>query len=248
MEPILTISETVSRGSKRKDIVRLVQEWLNLHGSRISIDGDFGPATEAAVKEFQENNSLSVSGKVDSVTFSSLTMPMKHALAKTDLETDNVYELLVAYAKQHVQAEAREVGGANRGPWVRLYMDGYDGEDALWCCGFVRFCLDQAFGHLNQSAPMIKTFSCDRFAEWSDQRGFLVRGGSGDLSVLRPGHLFLVRKTTTDWTHTGIVTNVFSDYCETIEGNTNDEGSRNGFEVCARKRGYGPLDFIVWKP
>ncbi|MGH7233483.1 MAG: peptidoglycan-binding domain-containing protein [Nitrospiraceae bacterium] len=54
MEPILTISETISRGSKRKDIVRLVQEWLNLHGSRISIDGEFGPATEAAVKEFQE--------------------------------------------------------------------------------------------------------------------------------------------------------------------------------------------------
>ncbi|MGH7233484.1 MAG: hypothetical protein ACREJU_19300 [Nitrospiraceae bacterium] len=65
------------------------------------------------------------------MTFSSLTMPMQHALAKTDLETDNVYDLLIAYAKQHVQAEAREVGGANCGPWVRLYMDGHDGEDAL---------------------------------------------------------------------------------------------------------------------
>lgn len=248
MQPTLTISETVSRGSARRDIVRLVQEWLNLHGYRISIDGNFGPATEAAVKEFQEHNSLSVSGGVDPITFSSLTMPMQNALARRDSESEDVYDLVVEYAKQHVDAGAREVGGANCGPWVRLYMDGSEGEHALWCCGFVRFCVAQAFGHLDQSAPMIKTFSCDRLAEWSDQHGFLVRGESGDLSVVHPGHLFLVRKTTTDWTHTGIVTRVFSDYCETIEGNTNDEGSRNGFEVCARKRGYGRLDFIVWKP
>jgi hypothetical protein len=32
---------------------------------------------------------------------------------------------------------------------------------------------------------------------------------------------------------------------ETIEGNTNDEGSREGYEVCHRVRGYGSKDFIL---
>jgi hypothetical protein len=31
----------------------------------------------------------------------------------------------------------------------------------------------------------------------------------------------------------------------TIEGNTNDEGSREGHEVCARTRGYDGEDFVL---
>lgn len=30
----------------------------------------------------------------------------------------------------------------------------------------------------------------------------------------------------------------------TIEGNTNDDGSREGYEVCARTRDYNEMDFI----
>jgi hypothetical protein len=247
MQPVVSITETISRRSPEKNVVRLIQEWLNLHGYRINIDGDFGPATEAATREFQARAGLRVSGQVDGLTFSSLTAPIQYAVARADVQTDDVHELVIAYAKRHLTAQAREVGGPNRGPWVRLYMDGHEGEAALWCCGFVRFCIDQAFAHLRQTAPMLKTFSCDRLAEWSGEKGLLVRGELGDQRVVRPGHLFLVRKTTSDWTHTGIVTQLFSEYCETIEGNTNDEGSRNGFEVCARKRGYGRLDFIAWK-
>jgi hypothetical protein len=33
---------------------------------------------------------------------------------------------------------------------------------------------------------------------------------------------------------------------ETIEGNTNDSGDREGFEVCARVRGYDSKDFVVF--
>ena len=36
------------------DKVKLIQEWLCLHGFYVSIDGDFGPATEQAVKDFQQ--------------------------------------------------------------------------------------------------------------------------------------------------------------------------------------------------
>jgi len=40
------------------------------------------------------------------------------------------------------------------------------------------------------------------------------------------------------------VTKFEDDAFETIEGNTNDEGSPNGYEVCRRIRGYRKKDFI----
>jgi hypothetical protein len=36
-----------------------------------------------------------------------------------------------------------------------------------------------------------------------------------------------------------------TDTFKSIEGNTNDEGSSEGFEVCARVHAYRGLDFII---
>ncbi len=48
----LNLDKDYGRGSNGKK-VKLIQEWLCLHGFNIAIDGDFGPATEFAVKAFQ---------------------------------------------------------------------------------------------------------------------------------------------------------------------------------------------------
>ena len=47
------------------------------------------------------------------------------------------------------------------------------------------------------------------------------------------------------YAHTGIVVQAGPDTFKTIEGNTNDDGSAEGYEVCARVRGYTGIDFIV---
>ena len=65
--------------------------------------------------------------------------------------------------------------------------------------------------------------------------------------VFQQGSIFLVRDTATDWTHTGIVTGADLDSFDTIEGNTNDDGLREGTEVCARSRGYTAKDFVAIK-
>ena len=57
-----------------------------------------------------------------------------------------------------------DVGGENRGPWVRLYMDGRDGKEWLWCAGFVCFILRQACAALDQPLPFPGTVSCDVLA------------------------------------------------------------------------------------
>ena len=57
--------------------------------------------------------------------------------------------------------------------------------------------------------------------------------------------MFLVRRTPTDWTHVGFVSDASASSFATVEGNTNDDGDREGYEVCARRRGYNNMDFIL---
>jgi hypothetical protein len=45
--------------------------------------------------------------------------------------------------------------------------------------------------------------------------------------------------------HTGIVTRAEQGVFHTMEGNTNDDGHRNGFEACTRRRGYRSKDFVL---
>ena len=47
-------------------------------------------------------------------------------------------------------------------------------------------------------------------------------------------------------THTGLITEVHDGYFITIEGNTNDEGSREGYEVCQRRRDYNRQNLDVF--
>ena len=66
-----------------------------------------------------------------------------------------------------------------------------------------------------------------------------------DPSELKPGSIFLRRRIAGDWTHTGIVIKATPDAFMTIEGNTNDMGSREGYEVCRRFQGYKGRDFVT---
>lgn len=60
------------------------------------------------------------------------------------------------------------------------------------------------------------------------------------------GTLF-VRRTgkPTDWDHAGIVVGVEGGKLVTIEGNTNEGGSREGVAVCKRTRALAGLDLVV---
>jgi len=55
------------RGMKGYRTVAL-QNALNVFGAILSVDGDFGPKTEAAVREFQKRNDLLQTGIVDAET------------------------------------------------------------------------------------------------------------------------------------------------------------------------------------
>jgi putative peptidoglycan binding protein len=241
----LDLQATVRLGD-RGPSVRRVQEWLSLNGLQVKVDGDFGPATQAAVREFESGHGLSSDGEVGAKLFELLTAPMRAALARIEPGGRPLGALTIAYAQQHLAQHPREIGGQNRGPWVRLYMSGHDGEEWAWCAGFACFCVRQACETLGVGMPIVASFSCDSLAASATERGrFLREPDAAGRAGIRPGHLFLNRRTPSDWTHTGLVVAAGPDSFRTVEGNTNDDGSREGYEVCARMRGYTSMDFIV---
>ena len=61
----------IKEGSKG-DAVKKLQEMLNEKGYKLSVDSDFGPATEAAVRAYQKANHLEVDGEVGEKTWGSL--------------------------------------------------------------------------------------------------------------------------------------------------------------------------------
>lgn len=236
---------TIAIGARGRR-ARRVQEWLCLHDLNVVIDSDFGPATRAAVKAFQAREGLRTSGSVNPSTWAALVQPMTDAVAEIAPGKRTVGQLAVAYAKQHLAQQPREVGGENRGPWVRLYMKGHDGVEWPWCAGFACYLLQQAARTLKVSMPLPYTFSCDSLAASAKEAGTFVAGRKRPApGSLTPGTLFLVRRTALDWVHTGMV--IWADQATftTIEGNTNDTGGREGYEVCKRMRAYGDKDFAM---
>ncbi len=242
----LIINEVLKIGSKGKD-VKKVQEWLNLWryiengwDYIVTIDGDYGHQTQYVVKKFQKMKHLEIDGIVGDRTFKALCRPLKNAFTK--IEGTNIRKLIIAYANQHLKNIPRELNNNNEGPWVRSYMDGNQGKPWSWCMGFVQTILDQAFSTVkrNFTEIMPKSYSCDVVGNYGLKTGVLLRNIEIRKSIARvkSGDLFLIAKTPYDWVHTGIIVNIDGDWFHTIEGNTNDQGFREGFEVCRRMRNF----------
>ena len=85
----------VSYGSKGSEVTEL-QKLLNNNGYSLDVDGNFGAKTQAAVKDYQKKNNLSVDGIVGTNTWGALTskaavqtpseMPEKQTGANTTAE------------------------------------------------------------------------------------------------------------------------------------------------------------------
>lgn len=236
---------TLARGTRGRKAA-MVQEWLSLHGISLVIDSDYGGITEGCVRRFQSREGLNVTGEVDEETFAAFVAPMRNVLKPLDSVPATFSATVAAFAAQHLAIHPIEIGGQNCGPWVRMYMQGNQGRDWPWCAGFTTFLMKQAAEALDVPMPIKGSFSCDSLAAQAKAAGLFLTESSARPEKLDPGALFLVRRTSTDWTHVGMVLEAEAGSFATIEGNTNDDGHREGFEVCRRFRGYGSKDFITF--
>lgn len=70
--PEAILSHPVLKLGSRGEAVKRLQRRLNDFGLGLIVDGIFGPATEAAVKQYQRDNRLKVDGIVGPETWNSL--------------------------------------------------------------------------------------------------------------------------------------------------------------------------------
>ncbi|WP_051334040.1 peptidoglycan-binding protein [Mesorhizobium sp. WSM3224] len=246
----LNLAAPIGPGSAKKQ-VKWVQERLYLAGFGLRIDGDFGPATQQQLKNFQQAKGLQATSLYAQAEHDLLTLPFVDALNPIQAAGRTIGDLTVAVARQHVAQHPVEVGGPNSGPWVRMYMDGEEGPEWLWCAGFSFFMLQQACYLLNQPLPMKRSVSVDTVVDRAKASGtFLTEKESKTAdgrARIDPGSFFLVRASSTHWSHMGIVSASGDATFKTCEGNSNDDGSSNGYEALERVRNYTGKDFVVWR-
>lgn len=245
--PLRTGSGTTAAEKKS---VRRVQEWLNIQGFVTAIDGGFGDSTAEQLEKFQRDRSRQPSGELDEETWALLTAPMRRALAAIDHGgSSSLEEAVVRVARQHINESPVEVGGNNCGPWVRLYMKGSEGSSQKWCAGFVCFAVAQAARDLSVPVPFKRQVGVDQLVKDATTDGRFVAEGSvtdgiSRRSKLRPGYIFVVRRTSTDWIHTGIVLGLKDQTFDTLEGNTGGDGGTDGANARESNRPYRGKDFL----
>jgi surface antigen len=116
--------------------------------------------------------------------------------------------------------------GSNWGEPVKSYLASVGITfPASWCMAFVYWCFNEVCKKHGIANPLVKTGGV--LAHWNKTKA---------LKVTKPQIMdIFIMDFGGGLGHTGFVLSVNNDgTIITIEGNSNDEGSREGFEVCSR--------------
>lgn len=230
----------------RSPSVRRLQEWLQLGGCEPGkLDGSFGARTAAAVRRLQASCSLPETGEADEATLRAACAPLVAAFSPLAAAAGApLGEAAWAVAERHLAAGPREVGGANCGPWVRAYMGGREGSPYPWCAGFASTVVRQAAESLGVAPPFALSVGCDEIARAARAAGRLVAADRA--APWRGAAVLLLRgERAGDWVHAGLARRRPDGSLDTIEGNTNEEGGREGVAARARVRRAAGADLAL---
>jgi hypothetical protein len=164
-------------------------------------------------------------------------------LLKHELTTKQEMVRAFALALAHAQLGTRE-NPNNWGSRVSQFLAAVGwNKPAPWCAAFVIWCTDKAAKSRGAKAGIKRTASCTLFRQWAKRRGFLIERPT-------PGDIFILWRTVEGVmrpAHMGFVLDVRSDSFTTVEGNSNNDGSREGKEVVTLRRSFGgDTEFIAW--
>jgi hypothetical protein len=234
----------IKRGDPDPAIVKTIQRQLNERGcGPIAVNGVFDDSTVDAVKLFQarfpdvEGAPLVIDGKVGAITWAALFGTDTAPAAATPISALLAKTLEIATSQIGVMEQP---AGTNRGPEVDEYIRRVGLNPAgkhPWCVAFLFFCFDEAAKSLSRGNPMIKTAGVlDHWARAGAQGIPRVTKTKAEQNpaLVRPGHIFTI-DTGGGLGHAGFVLEVTGGKLITIEGNTNDTGSREGIGVFRRQ-------------
>ncbi|WP_051900092.1 peptidoglycan-binding protein [Streptomyces aureus] len=215
---------------QRGGCVTELQSLLNHHGADLAVDGDFGPLTDSAVRDFQAEKGLSVDGQVGPNTkaalYGAVTPPSTPA-------PGGGYGKMLDVAAAEVGTVEGSARANSYGSAVGLSLST---SNYAWCATFVSWVAKQTGASSYRSTYV---------SGWVKQ----ARAGNYHLSVTsspQPGDIVAF-----DWNggndytggheHIGIVRTVSGGSgFTTVEGNTgNPNGGSDGVYVKTRSTGSG---------
>lgn len=239
--------KALRHGSRGADVERVQRRLLALGISAVGApDGDYGDRTTSAVRLFQARaedapgEPLEIDGIVGPRTWRALFRPLAAGADEPASPASGLAAAALAVARGEVGVR-EQPPGSNRGPEVDLYLSAV-GAGLLgqpWCMAFVYWCFSQAARRLGVDNPAPRTAGV--IASWNEARDVaaarIVTAAEArrDPAGVTPGMVFYI-DTGGGAGHAGFVADVIDGRLVTIEGNTNDGGSREGIGVFLRSR------------
>ena len=163
-------------------------------------------------------------------------------LAKVNYVAQKAVKIAISYLGQEEQPR-----GSNSGPFVQACLKSVGiGFPAAWCQAFVYKCYEDAIKGLEQEEanPVVRTGGVLKC--WNDTKfkKLTAKEIFHNPQLIMPGDQ-IIMDFGKGRGHTGIVEYVEGFNVHTIEGNTNDEGSREGYEVARMKRHVSKLKGVI---
>jgi hypothetical protein len=231
-------------GEPDATVVTLVQRRLVERGcGPLEITGDFDNKTRSAVRLFQgrfpdtTGAALVMDGKVGPLTWEALFGEASVVIVAQAPDALLASVLKTASAEVGVMEEPP---GSNRGPRVDQYLKAAGLDPAAgsfaWCAAFVYWCFRESALGLSRPNPVVRTAGVMdhwRRAEQAGARRLVADDATADPSRVHPGMIFIL-DTGGGSGHTGLVEAIEGGRLITVEGNTNDGGSREGVGVFRR--------------
>jgi len=161
-------------------------------------------------------------------------------MASINSENDTAGLILATVALQIAQGQlgqCEEPKGSNRGPMVNKYLDSVGLQPGYaWCQAFVYWCYHQAALQLQLTNPVIKTGGVqDCWNKTATAHKVPKIAALHNTALLKSGDQFIL-SFAGNTGHTGIIEKLEGTTLHTIEGNSNTNGSREGYEVVRHTR------------
>lgn len=187
-------------------------QHLDPRGLPLVIDGIFGPLSRAALSA--------------AVGRSAPHSPARPELP--DVAELGLAQSALAIALAEYRRGAGEVGGNNRGPDIRTYLDGRAPEGSDWCAGFVSHCYREAARRAGREMPFAYSVGARAIRNELRNKGWEYR--AGEAAPPQPGDIVTWwRGSFSGWQgHIGLVHSFADGIVTTIEGNRGGYPSKVG--------------------